>query len=82
MSAQVCSLPGQTEVREKALLESKSIDLFYKLCLTCGCNVNYYKSIHHPIVDSKVMIREKFPTHGNREHTANFQNKSVRSPFN
>ena len=82
MSAQVCSLPGQNEVREKVLLESKSIDLFYKLCLTCGCNVNYYKSIHHPIVDSKVMIGKKFPTHGNREHTGNFQNKSVRSPFN
>ena len=56
MSAQVCSLPGQTEVREKAFLESKSIDLFYKLCLTCGCNVNNYKSVHHPIVDSKVII--------------------------
>ena len=82
MSAQVCSLPGQNEVREKVLLESKSIDLLYKLCLTCGCNVNYYKSIHHPIVVSKVMIGKKFPTHRNREHTGNFQNKSVRSPFN
>ena len=33
--------------------------------------VNYYKSVHHPI-----------PTRGNREHPANFQNKSVRSPLN
>ena len=82
MSAQVCSLPYQIEVRKKPFLECKSIDLSYKLCLTCGCSVNYYKSIHHPIVDSKVMTGKKFPTHGNREHPVNFQNKSVRSPFN
>ena len=35
--------------------------LSYKLSLTCGGNVNYYKIIHHPI-----------PTHGNREHPGNF----------
>ena len=34
-------------------------------------NVNYYISVHLPI-----------PTHGNREHPGNFQNKSVSSPFN
>ena len=33
-------------------------------------NVNYYKSVHHPI-----------PTLGNREHLGNFQNKSVNSTF-
>ena len=36
-----------------------------------GENVNYYKSVHHPI-----------PTPDNREHFENFQNKSVSSPFN
>ena len=54
-----------------AKLEWKSIALSYKLSLTCGGNVNYYKSVHHPI-----------PTRGNMEHPGNFQNKSVSSPFN
>ena len=40
------------------------------LSLTCGGNVNYYKSVHHPI-----------PTRENREHPGNFQNKSVSSAF-
>ena len=71
MSAQVYSVPGQTEGRSKAFLEWKSIDLSHELSLTCGGNVNYYKSVHHPI-----------PTRGNREHPGNFQNKSVSSPFN
>ena len=71
MSAQVYSVPGQTEGRRKALLEWKSIDLSYELSLTCGGNVNYYKSVHHPI-----------PTRENREHPDNFQNKSVSSAFN
>ena len=47
------------------------LDLSSKLSLTCGDNVNYYKSIHHPI-----------PTRGNREHLGSFQNKSVSSSFN
>ena len=34
-------------------------------------NVNYYKSVHHPI-----------PTLGNRKHPGHFQNKSVNSTFN
>ena len=46
MSAQVYPVPGQTEGRKKAPLEWKSIDLSYELSLTCGGNVNYYKSIH------------------------------------
>ena len=71
MSAQVYSVPGQTEGRRKALLEWKSIDLSYELSLTCGGNVNYYKSVHHPI-----------PTRENREYLGNFQNKSVSSAFN
>ena len=71
MSAELYSALGQTEGR-KALLKWKSIDLSYKLSPTCGgCNVNYYKSVHHPI-----------PTRENREHLGNFQNKSVNSAFN
>ena len=50
MSAQVYSVPAQTEGRRKALLKWKSIDLSYELILslTFGGNVNYYKSVHHP----------------------------------
>ena len=68
MSAQVYSAPGQTERRKKTLLEWKSIDLSYDLSLACRGNVNYYKSVHHPI-----------PPRENREHPGNFQNKSVSS---
>ena len=70
MSAQVYSVPGQTEGRRRAFLERKSIDLSYKLSLTCRDNVNYYKSVHHLI-----------PTRENKEHLGNFQNKSVSSAF-
>ena len=38
-----------SEVRGKAFLKWKSIDLSSKLSLTYGGNVNYYKSVHHPI---------------------------------
>ena len=55
----------------KVFLKWKSIDLSNKQSLTCGGNVNYYKSVHNPV-----------PTHRNREHPGNFQNKSVSSPFN
>ena len=68
MSAQVYSVPGQTEGRMRAFFESKGIDLYHKLSLTCGDNVNYYKSVHHPI-----------PNRENREHPGN---KSVSSAFN
>ena len=44
-------------------------DLSPKLPLTCRGNVNYYKSVHHPIT-----------TCDNREHSGNAQNK-VSSPF-
>ena len=71
MSAQAYSVPGQTEGRRKAFLEWKSINVSYKLSPTCGGNVNYYKSAHHPT-----------PTRKNMEHLGNFQNKSVSSPFN
>ena len=70
MSALVCSVPGRTEGRKKTFLEWKRIYLSYKLSLTCGGNVCYYKSVHHPI-----------PTPGNRKHAGNFQNKSVSSTF-
>ena len=36
MSAQVYSVPGQTEGRSKAFLEWKSIDLFHELSRTRG----------------------------------------------
>ena len=49
MSAQVYSVPGQTEGRRKVFLEWTSIYLSSKLSLTCGGNVNYYKSVHHPV---------------------------------
>ena len=49
MSAQVYSVPGQTEGRRKAFLEWTSIDLSSKLSLTCGDNVKYYKSVDHPV---------------------------------
>ena len=49
MSAQVYSVPGQTEGRSEVFLGWKSIDLSHELSLTCGGNVNYYKSVHHPI---------------------------------
>ena len=47
MTAQVYSVSGQTEGRRKPFLEWTSIDLSSKLSLTCGGNVNYYKSVHH-----------------------------------
>ena len=67
MSAQVYSVPSQTEGRTKALLEWKGIEL----SLTCRGNVNYYKGVHHPI-----------PAYENREHSRNAQSKSVGSAFN
>ena len=70
MSAQVYSVHGQTEERWTAFIEWKSIDLSHELSLPCGGNVNYCKSVHHPI-----------PTRENREHPRNFQNKSVSSAF-
>ena len=69
MSAQVYSVPGQTEGIRKAFLEWKSINLSSKLSYMWG-NASYCKSVHHPI-----------PTGEKREHPGNFQNKSVSSPF-
>ena len=69
MSAQVYSVPGQTEGRRVAFLKWKSIDLSHELSLTCGVNVNYYISVHHPI-----------PARENRDTLS--QNKSVSSAFN
>ena len=71
MSAQLYHAPGQTEGRPKALLEWKSIDLSYELSLACVGNINYYKNAHHPI-----------RTCEKREHSGNFQNKSISSAFN
>ena len=61
MNAQVCPVPGQTEGKRKVFLEWKSIDTSFELSLKCGVNVNYCKSVHHPI-----------PTCENREHPGNF----------
>ena len=52
-------------------MEWKSTDLSHELSLTCGVNVNYYKSVHQAI-----------PTRENREHPGNFQKKSLSSAFN
>ena len=71
VTAQVYSVPGQTEGRSKTFLERKSIDVSHELSITCGGNVNYYKSVHEPI-----RILE------NRECSGNFQNDSVNSAFN
>ena len=71
MNAHLYSIPGQTEGRRKTFLGWKSIYLSYKISLTCGGNVNYYESVHHPI-----------PARENREHPGNFHKKSVKSPFN
>ena len=74
MSAQVYSVPGQTEGRSGMengkMGEWKSIDLSHKLSLTCGTNANYYKSVHQPI-----------HTRENGEHPGNFQNESLSSAF-
>ena len=57
MSAQVYSVPGQTEGRRKTFLEWTSKDLSSKLSSTCGVgNVNYYKSVHHSILTLPVGI--------------------------
>ena len=56
MNAQVYSVPGQTERRRKTFLEWTSLDLSSKLSLTCEGNVNYYKSVHHPIPTLPVRI--------------------------
>ena len=74
MSAQVYSVPGQTDERRKAFQEWTNIDLSCKLSLICGGNVNYCKSLHHPNPTLPVGIE-------NREYPGNFQNKSVSSPF-
>ena len=52
MSPQIYSVSGQTEERRMAFLEWKIIDLSLK----CECNVNYYKSVHHPIATLPVGI--------------------------
>ena len=57
MNAQVYSAPRQTEGRRKTFLEWTNIDLSSELSLTCGGNVNYYKSVHHTV-----------PTHENSGH--------------
>ena len=57
MGIQVYSVPDQTEGRREPFLEWTSINLSSKLSLTCGSNVNYYKSAHHPIPALPVGIR-------------------------
>ena len=61
MNAQVYSALGTTDGRRKSYLEWNSIDLSYKVSLTCVGNVKYYESVNHPIL-----------TGGNREHPGNF----------
>ena len=71
MSAQVDSVPDQSEGRRKAFLEWKTIVLPHKRSLTCVGNVNYNKSVNHAIPT----------TRANMKRPGNFQNKSVSSPF-
>ena len=61
MNAQVYSALGTTDGRRKSYLEWNSLDLSYKVSLTCGGNAKYYESVNHPIL-----------TGGNREHPGNF----------
>ena len=58
MSAEVYSVPGQTEGRKRAFLESASIDLSSNLIHMSYMwgNVNYYESVHHPITTLPVRI--------------------------
>ena len=69
MSAQLYSVPGQTGQRRKAFLERTSKYFSSKPSLTYRDNVNYYKSIHHPIPTLSVGI-------GNTLRN-NFQNKWI-----
>ena len=71
MKAQVYSVPGQTEGKKEGLFWMEKHTLILWTISSCGVNVNYYKSVHHP-----------FPTCENRKHPGNFQNKSVSSAFN
>ena len=61
MNAQVYSALGTTDGRRKSYLEWNSLDLSYKVSLTCGGNAKYYESVNHPIL-----------TGGTREHPGNF----------
>ena len=61
MSAEVYSVPEQTEGRKETFFEWERIDLSYELSLTYGVNIEYYKSVHHPL-----------PTRENREYPRNF----------
>ena len=54
MSAQVYSLPCQTEGTRKTFLEEESIDLSYKL--TYESNDNHYKNVHRPLSTLPVVI--------------------------
>ena len=71
MSTQVYSVPGHTEGRKKPFWEWKSTDVSYEISYIMWDDVNYYKSVPHPI-----------PSRENREHPGNFQNKPVSSAFN
>ena len=53
-------------------MEASVVDLSSKL-ITHGGNINYYKSVNHPIRSLSMRTGE---------HPGNFQNKSVNSPFN
>ena len=72
-SAQIYSVPGETEGRRRPSLEWTSIDLSSKLPLTCGGNVNCYKSVHHPSPTLPVGIGNTLGI---------FKTNQLRSPFN
>ena len=49
MSAQVCSVPGQTERRRKAFLGWANIYLTLKTISCMWVNFNFCKSVYHAI---------------------------------
>ena len=48
-----------SEVRENAFLKWRNIDFSSKLSLIYGGNVNYYKSVHHPIPELLLCLWEQ-----------------------
>ena len=53
-------------------MKCKSINVSYKLSLTCGGNINYVSNANYVNIKS---VHHSFPTHENREQPRNVQNK-------
>ena len=70
MIAYVYSVLGQTEGRKKAFMKCKSINVSYKLSLTCGGNINYVSNVNYVNIKS---VHHPFHTHENREQPKMFK---------